>query len=168
MRLILFTLFIAFCCMITAKNASGQGLSLLNDLYSKKTRKIPVGDSVSLVADVYMPIPKKDIKVPVNVGPLNIDSLTIFPAGQQYLIYDSVNGKAAVNPRELPFLLQRTPYKRSGQEGLGVLAFFGYGVMIQNNRGRYESEGVYYPFVSNTWETQAYHPAFNHALEALC
>ncbi len=159
------TAFAIPCFLLMAQASFGQNTNLLDALYSKQKQKIPVSDSVSLVADVYMPIPKKDIKVPVNAGPLNIDSLTIFPAGQQYLIYDSVNGKAAKNPRELPFLLQRTPYKRSGQEGLGALAFLGYGVMIQNNRGRYESEGVYYPFVSNTWKTQAYHPAFNHTLD---
>lgn len=142
-----------------------QSSNILESLYTKQTRKVPVSDSVNLVADVYLPIPKRDIKVPANFGQLGIDSVTIFPKGQQYLVYDSVNGEPAKNPRELPFLLQRTPYNRSGQEGLGLLTFLGYGVAIQNNRGRYESEGVYYPFVSNSWETQAYHPDFNHTLD---
>ena len=142
-----------------------QSLDLLEALYTKETRQISVSDSVNLAADVYLPIPKRDIKVPVNFGQLNIDSLTVFPKGRQYLIYDSVNGKPAKNPRELPFLLQRTPYSRSGQESLGALTFLGYGVAIQNNRGRFDSEGTYLPFVSNAWETHNYHPAFNHILD---
>ena len=143
----------------------GQVSGLLENLYTKQTRAIPVSDTVSLAADVYLPIPERDIKVPVNLGQFNIDSITVFPKGQQYLVYDSVNGQPAANPRELPFLLQRTPYQRGGQAGLGALTFLGYGIAIQNNRGRFDSEGVYYPFVSNSWETEAYHPGFNHTLD---
>jgi len=51
----------------------------------------------------------------------------------------------------LPVLLQRTPYDKSqGRTGaLEVMraASHGYAVVIQDTRGRYESEGEFYPFL---------------------
>ena len=45
-----------------------------------------------------------------------------------------------------PVLLQRTPYNRA-QPGTGVLlASHGYVVVLQDTRGRYDSEGDFYPF----------------------
>ena len=52
---------------------------------------------------------------------------------------------------EFPVLLQRTPYNRRGGGGTGrELASHGYIVVIQDTRGRYESEGVFYPFRHET------------------
>ncbi len=49
-------------------------------------------------------------------------------------------------PGQYPVLLQRTPYNRS-DPGTGVLlASHGYVVVLQDTRGRYESEGDFYPF----------------------
>ncbi|MGW8179709.1 MAG: CocE/NonD family hydrolase, partial [bacterium] len=48
---------------------------------------------------------------------------------------------------EFPVLLQRTPYNRQGgRSGAVVLASHGYIVVIQDTRGRYDSEGAFYPF----------------------
>ena len=49
-------------------------------------------------------------------------------------------------PGQYPVLLQRTPYNRA-DPGTGVLlASHGYVVVLQDTRGRYESEGDFYPF----------------------
>jgi putative CocE/NonD family hydrolase len=49
-------------------------------------------------------------------------------------------------PGRFPVLLQRTPYNRANPE-LGVLlASHGYVVVLQDTRGRYASEGEFYPF----------------------
>jgi uncharacterized protein len=49
-------------------------------------------------------------------------------------------------PGRFPVLLQRTPYNRA-QPATGVLlASHGYVVVLQDTRGRYESEGEFYPF----------------------
>lgn len=46
-----------------------------------------------------------------------------------------------------PVLLQRTPYNRKGGEtSARILASHGYLVLIQDTRGRYDSEGEFYPF----------------------
>jgi putative CocE/NonD family hydrolase len=49
-------------------------------------------------------------------------------------------------PGQYPVLVQRTPYNRA-DPGTGVLlASHGYVVVLQDTRGRYESEGDFYPF----------------------
>ncbi len=51
-------------------------------------------------------------------------------------------------PGKCPVLLERTPYNRA-QPGTGVLlASHGYVVVLQDTRGRYDSEGEFYPFRS--------------------
>jgi len=46
-----------------------------------------------------------------------------------------------------PVLLERTPYDKSGSAGFGVKAAArGYVVIVQDVRGRYTSEGEWYPF----------------------
>lgn len=46
-----------------------------------------------------------------------------------------------------PVLLQRTPYDRDGaEEAARRLAAHGYLVVVQDTRGRYDSEGVFVPF----------------------
>jgi uncharacterized protein len=48
---------------------------------------------------------------------------------------------------KFPVLLQRTPYNKSGEDGVGRLgASRGYVMVIQDVRGRYTSEGEWYPF----------------------
>ncbi len=51
-----------------------------------------------------------------------------------------------------PVLLQRTPYNKAGGEDFGMrAAATGYVAIIQDVRGRYTSEGEWYPF---KWESQ--------------
>jgi putative CocE/NonD family hydrolase len=48
---------------------------------------------------------------------------------------------------KFPVLLQRTPYNRTGGSGAHVeVASHGYVVIIQDTRGRYQSQGIFYPF----------------------
>lgn len=48
---------------------------------------------------------------------------------------------------KFPVLLERTPYNRKGEAGMAYdLAAHGYAVILQDTRGRYESEGEFYPF----------------------
>jgi uncharacterized protein len=50
-------------------------------------------------------------------------------------------------PGKYPVLLQRTPYNKDGEAGFGIeAAQRGYLVVIQDVRGRYSSEGEWYPF----------------------
>jgi predicted acyl esterase len=46
-----------------------------------------------------------------------------------------------------PVLLERSPYGKAGGKGAGVyFAPHGYAVVIQDTRGRYDSEGAWYAF----------------------
>jgi putative CocE/NonD family hydrolase len=48
---------------------------------------------------------------------------------------------------KFPVLLQRTPYNRTGGSGAHVdVASHGYVVIVQDTRGRYQSQGTFYPF----------------------
>ena len=61
-----------------------------------------------------------------------------------------------VQPGVYPVLLERTPYGKhqSIMVGIGApqfLARHGYIVAIQDTRGRYASEGTWYPFREEAW-----------------
>jgi hypothetical protein len=49
-------------------------------------------------------------------------------------------------PGRYPVLLQRTPYNRRHPDTGVLLASHGYVVVFQDTRGRYDSEGEFYPF----------------------
>src|SRR5437899_9412658 len=50
-----------------------------------------------------------------------------------------------------PVLLQRTPYNKAGGTGFGLKAAArGYVVIIQDVRGRFTSEGDWYPFMRDS------------------
>ena len=51
-----------------------------------------------------------------------------------------------VDEGRFPVLLQRTPYNRHQPETGVALASHGYVVVLQDARGRYDSEGEFYPF----------------------
>jgi hypothetical protein len=51
-----------------------------------------------------------------------------------------------VDEGRFPVLLQRTPYNRHQPETGLALASHGYVVVLQDTRGRYDSEGEFYPF----------------------
>ncbi len=48
---------------------------------------------------------------------------------------------------KFPVLLERTPYNRTAESGMArALASHGYVVILQDTRGRFDSEGEFYPF----------------------
>jgi len=48
---------------------------------------------------------------------------------------------------KFPVLLERTPYNRKGEAGMAYdLVVHGYVVVLQDTRGRFESDGEFYPF----------------------
>ena len=50
-----------------------------------------------------------------------------------------------------PVLLERTPYDRSAESSMArELASHGYVVVVQDTRGRYQSGGVFYPFLNES------------------
>ncbi len=79
------------------------------------------------------------------------DPNVIFESGVRVKMRDGVTLYADIyRPRadgKYPVLLQRTPYNKDGEHGYGLKAAArGYVVVIQDVRGRYSSEGEWYPF----------------------
>jgi putative CocE/NonD family hydrolase len=62
-----------------------------------------------------------------------------------FVYHPATGGKTA--PGKFPVLVERTPYGKNGRRALAELvAKRGYVVLLQDCRGRYESEGEFYPF----------------------
>jgi len=125
-------------------------------------------DSTILATDVFLPILQDSLTVPIEIDFLNVSTtLEILPRGFQYIMYDSINGEINPNPWQLPCVFTRTPYRKNGGDvEIGsALALLGYVGMTQDLRGRYESEGVYMPLYSDSWNKNPYHPDYGHVLD---
>src|SRR5690554_3268105 len=87
--------------------------------------------------------------------------IQIVPKNTQYIIYDTVN----ITPEsfQLPIIFTRTPYDKNGDDlGGKIFPFLGYSFAIQDMRGRYDSEGVYFPMYSDAWPKEPYHPSISN------
>jgi putative CocE/NonD family hydrolase len=87
------------------------------------------------------------LAIPLFAQPYRVVIQTGMPAKMR----DGVSLRADVfrpdDPGKFPVLLERTPYNRAGGTGEGSqLASHGYVVVIQDTRGRFGSEGEFYPF----------------------
>lgn len=124
-------------------------------------------DSTILATDVFLPILQDSLTVDIEIDFLNVSTtLEILPKGFQYIMYDSINGEPNPNPWQLPMIFTRTPYKKAGDVEIGsALALLGYVGLTQDLRGRYESEGVYMPLYSDSWDKNPYHPDYGHILD---
>ena len=87
------------------------------------------------------------LAVPLFAQPYRVIIHTGVPAKMR----DGVTLRADVfrpdDPGKFPVILERTPYNRAGDTGTASeLAAHGYVVIIQDVRGRFASEGDFYPF----------------------
>lgn len=143
------------------------------------TEEFVMHDSVKLMTDIYLPVMRDCLMVPVSIDiPAQLQAifgnepveynLELIPRGTQYVIYDSLNGQPNPNPYQLPLVLTRTPYDKGDQNGeeAPVMNLLGYAFAKQDQRGRYASEGVYLPLTSDGWNKGVYHPNFQHVLDA--
>jgi len=145
------------------------------------TEEFVMPDSVKLMTDIFLPITRDCLLVPMtidiqaqlpaalallDIAPFTFD-LELIPNGHQYLIYDSLNGEPNPNPYQLPLILTRTPYDKGDQDNdaAPVMNLLGYAYAMQDQRGRYASEGVYLPLTSDGWNKNPYHPNFQHVLD---
>lgn len=163
--------FIWACLLFVWNSAPMNGqtengeMDAVTDFASKQTVSIPMPDGVQLSTDVYLPVFTDSLIVPFNIQGFGQIQISLLEKGSQYIIYDSINGQPNPNPNELPTLFIRTPYNKN-TENLGqLLAFLGYSVVIQDNRGTYASGGNYLPMFSDSWPKYPYHPNFVHVLD---
>ncbi len=148
----------------------------ISELTTTITVPFTMPDGVHLMTDCYLPIAKDCLMAPINIPGFGTFNLELIKRGSQMIIYDSIYhisngdtiGEVNPNPYRLPMVFTRTPYdKGDGTDAVGgVVAIMGYVYATQDMRGRYTSEGVYLPLISDSWNKNAYHPNFTHVLDA--
>lgn len=154
-----------------AQVINGQ-LDDIKEFSTKITVPFVMPDGVKLYTDVYVPRVRDSLVV--NLGTFNLlgiqlqtNPITFIPLGSQIIFYDSLNGAPNPNPYQLPTIFTRTPYDKGDFDEIGgILPILGYNYMLQDMRGRYSSEGVYFPMYSDSWNKNPYHP-FGHVLDYL-
>lgn len=155
----------------SAQVANGQ-LDDIKEFCTKITVPLEMPDGIKLMTDVYIPRLRDSLRVSlgnINLGvtSLQTDTLTFIPFGAQIIYYDSINGQPNPDPYQLPTIFTRTPYNKGEFDEVGaVLSILGYNYMLQDMRGRYSSEGVYFPMYSDSWNKNAYHES-GHVLDYL-
>jgi predicted acyl esterase len=154
------------------------------------TDSIVMPDGIKLMTDIYIPVLQDCLLVTISKQDLNSvfpglgdlvgdDGATIefLPKGIQLFIYDSLEGNTTLNPLpykiknpnpyQLPFIFTRTPYNKEGDFVGRIVSIMGYAHAFQDMRGRYSSEGVYMPMLSDSWNKNADHPDWKHILDIL-
>lgn len=167
----LMALVLALPILATAQTQDWENNGKLDNFSELCTSyKIPftMPDGVTLYTDVYMPILRDCLVVSFTIDPLPDEiNIQLLKKGTQLLIYDSINGQPNPNPYQLPMIFSRTPYdKGNGEATEGpVITTLGYIYAVQDMRGRYSSEGVYLPLLSDSWNKNSYHSNWQHVLD---
>lgn len=146
-------------------NAQTNGaIDGIDELIERRNYMIPMSDGVRLSTDVYLPVLQDALAVdslPINLfgQELFIHYVKIAEAGVQYMQYPDQD-----DPFRMPMIFTRTPYNKADPLQGQLIALMGYGGVVQDMRGRYASEGVYYPMYSDSWDKNPY-IAHGHPLD---
>jgi len=132
-------------------------LDRLEDLIFRAQVPFKMPDGINLQTDVYLPIFQDDMTMEVDLLGNKVN-LTLLKRGTQYIMYDSLNGQPNPNPYQLPVIFTRTPYNKKGALEASIFSILGYSGMIQDLRGRYASDGVFFPLYSDSWYKRPYYP----------
>ncbi len=152
--------------LITDAAAQPNGkLDEFADFSTSFTYDFTMSDGVQLSTDLYLPITSDSLVVDMLFGN-EYFPIQIVPRGIQLMIYDSLNGDINPNPYQLPMVFTRTPYNKGEQDALAIIMnLLGYAYTLQDMRGRYHSEGVYFAMYSDSWKKDTYHPNQSHILD---
>ena len=153
---ILLFVFAASLQSVNAQIIPNGTIDNLDELSKKETVYTVTKDGIKLYTDIYYPVFRDSITADVPFGGTTY-TIQVIPKNAQFVIYDTTN----IGPENysLPIIYTRTPYSKAGDDlGGSIFPFMGYGYAIQDMRGRYESEGVYFPMYSDSWQKNDYHP----------
>lgn len=168
---------ILLLCGTGIKHAGAQvningTLDAVEEFTTKYTVPFVMPDGVKLMTDVYLAKTQDSLSLTIDLGALigipglPTSKITVIPRGAQIVMYDSLNGQPNPNPYQLPTVFTRTPYDKGDFDLLGaVMSILGYNYCLQDMRGRYSSEGIYFPMYSDSWNKNAYHPGYSHILD---
>lgn len=153
-------LFLTLSCFLTyeisAQVIPNGTIDNIEELRVKDTVYTKTSDGTLLATEVYVPVFRDSVVTNITLNGTTYP-IQIIKKNSQFIIYDTTDISA--NNFSLPFVFTRTPYNKSGDDiGGDLFPFLGYGFAIQDMRGRYESEGVYFPMYSDAWSKYPYHP----------
>jgi predicted acyl esterase len=193
LRLLLVSLLMISSTLMQAQNPAllnNGKLDQIEEFSSIVTDSVVMPDGIKLMTDIYIPVLQDCLLVTISKADLNNlftglgdlvgeDGATIefLRKGLQLFIYDSLAGNTTANPLpykvknpnpyQLPFVFTRTPYNKEGDFVGRIVSIMGYAHAFQDMRGRYSSEGVYMPMLSDSWNKNADHPDTKHVLDVL-
>lgn len=154
MKKITFLTVLVWISLSAQVNINGQ-LDNPDEMYEIKTVFVPTKDGNKLSTDIYLPVLQDCVLVPVDINGQTY-WIELISRGTQYIVYDTTGGSFMY---ELPVVLSRTPYDKSSDRVMGsIFSILGYAFVYQDMRGRYASEGMYFPMYSDGWEKYPYHP----------
>ncbi|GIV33415.1 MAG: hypothetical protein KatS3mg031_0950 [Chitinophagales bacterium] len=153
-------------------NINGK-LDMLDEFSTLYVVPIEMPDGIKLMTDITLPVTQDSMTIQLP-GSIEIspgfeipagETITLIPKGIQLFFYDSLNGAPNPDPYSLPMIFTRTPYDKYGDVAGRIISLFGYAYALQDMRGRYSSEGVYFPMMSDSWNKNSIHPHFKHILD---
>lgn len=181
-------LLLVFGASLYAQPNNNGTLDNIEEFSTKFTVPFVMPDGIILYTDIFLPITQDSLVVKVKnstvsgidpiLGPLlaglvgsNDLNIELIRKGTQIWVYDSIwdnqQGKYVPNPNimQLPMVFTRTPYNKRGDIVGNIVSLMGYAYALQDMRGRYQSQGVYFPMYSDSWNKNAYHPNYAHVLD---
>jgi len=165
MKILYTSIFLTLSCFAFGQSNNNGKLDKIEEFTSFSTVPFTMEDGVQLMTDIYLPITSDSLTTDITISGTSYN-VEIIPKGTQLFIYDSINGQVNPNPYQLPMVLTRTPYGKGSYDKFGVfMNILGFSYALQDMRGRYTSEGVYFPMYSDGWKKDAYHPNDTHVLD---
>ncbi|HUH74619.1 MAG TPA: CocE/NonD family hydrolase [Chitinophagales bacterium] len=134
---------------------NGQ-IDRIEDMVFRAQVPFEMPDGVKLQTDVYLPIFQDDMGFEFDLLGMDI-KLNVLKKGSQFIIYDSINGGINPNPFQLPMIFTRSPYNKKSASEASIMTLLGYTGVVQDLRGRYASEGVFFPLYSDSWNKTPYY-----------
>lgn len=128
----------------------------LEDMIFRAQVPFEMPDGVKLQTDVYLPIFQDDMGFEFDLLGMDI-KLNILKKGSQFIVYDSINGGINPNPYQLPMIFTRSPYNKKSATEASIMTLLGYTGVVQDLRGRFASEGVFFPLYSDSWNKTPYY-----------
>lgn len=181
-------LLLALWAPLQAQVNNNGTLDAIEEFSTKFTVPFVMPDGIILYTDVFLPITQDSLVVKVKkntisnidpiLGPLlaglvgnNDLNIELIRKGTQIWVYDSIwddqQNKYVTNPNimQLPLVFTRTPYNKRGDIVGNIVSLMGYAYALQDMRGRYQSQGVYFPMYSDSWNKNPYHSNYAHILD---
>lgn len=181
----LLVLFLWCPVMFGQANINGK-LDAIEEFSTIVTVPFTMPDGIQLMTDVFIPVTQDSLVVAIPnstiadlpllggiLAPLlpNEVEIELIRKNTQLFVYDSIWDSAQnmyvpnPNPYQLPMVFTRTPYNKRGDITGRIVSIMGYAYALQDMRGRYSSEGVYFPMYSDSWDKNDYHPDYAHILD---